>query len=247
MMASQEGHLEIVRFLVEKGANVNAASTNDGSTALIMAIRHPKIVEVLAGRGANIDAALTGGEDQGFTALISAVDDDCVRTARLLLKLGANLNIAGANGVTVLLLALENRKLPLARLLIERGADVNAKRTSGDSTALLLALTRLKSPQAQEFGQLLVERGAKVNNACLRWIVENGDVALARILLEGVDNVSGSFLAQAARRGNLEMARLLVSKGASLMKYLASRFQGDPVMLALLQDHQQREEGIPPA
>jgi len=53
MGASQEGHLKVVRQLCERGANVNAATTN-GYTALIWASLkgHLEIVRELCARGA---------------------------------------------------------------------------------------------------------------------------------------------------------------------------------------------------
>ena len=56
MCASLEGHLEIVRFLVEHGgASVNAATT-DGCTALMLACengRHLEVVRLLLQHGAD--------------------------------------------------------------------------------------------------------------------------------------------------------------------------------------------------
>jgi ankyrin repeat protein len=53
--ASTNGHLEIVRFLLDKGAYVDPESPN-GTTALMMAARggHIQIVKLLIDRGANI-------------------------------------------------------------------------------------------------------------------------------------------------------------------------------------------------
>jgi ankyrin repeat protein len=53
MRASHRGHLEIARLLVEGGANVNAARTDTGYTALICASKygHLGIAQLLAERG----------------------------------------------------------------------------------------------------------------------------------------------------------------------------------------------------
>ena len=65
MWASQKGNVEIARFLVERGgANVNAARTTDGFTALMWASQngHLKVVRFLLERGgANVNVAAAAG------------------------------------------------------------------------------------------------------------------------------------------------------------------------------------------
>ena len=55
MMASQAGHVEIVRLLLNKGADVDARINEDGLTALIIASRfgHPDVVKLLLDKGVN--------------------------------------------------------------------------------------------------------------------------------------------------------------------------------------------------
>jgi ankyrin repeat protein len=51
-MASQNGHIEVVRALLDKGADVSS-ERDDGATALAMASQsgHPDVVQVLLGQG----------------------------------------------------------------------------------------------------------------------------------------------------------------------------------------------------
>jgi ankyrin repeat protein len=53
MHASENGHLEIVRELCRKGANVNAARADNGFTALMLASwnGHQEVVRELCERG----------------------------------------------------------------------------------------------------------------------------------------------------------------------------------------------------
>ena len=55
MNASENGHLEIVKYLVERGADLNAKA-NSKSTALIYAYKedHLEIVKYLVEHGANV-------------------------------------------------------------------------------------------------------------------------------------------------------------------------------------------------
>ncbi len=63
LVAATFGQVEAVKFLIEKGANVNAGS-NDGSTALHGAafFCHTEIVKLLLGKGAVVDAKNIRGE-----------------------------------------------------------------------------------------------------------------------------------------------------------------------------------------
>ena len=56
-MAAQNGHLEVVRFLVESGANKDQGTTDDGVTPLYIAAQngHLEVVRFLVESGANKD------------------------------------------------------------------------------------------------------------------------------------------------------------------------------------------------
>lgn len=59
-IAAQEGHLEVVKLLLVKGANTRST----GATALYIASQngHLEVVGLLLDKGANIEAALSVGE-----------------------------------------------------------------------------------------------------------------------------------------------------------------------------------------
>lgn len=61
--AATNGYHEIVTFLLDSGANVNA-TTDNGTTALMMAVRgnHYETVKLLLARGANLQASNEAGE-----------------------------------------------------------------------------------------------------------------------------------------------------------------------------------------
>ena len=63
-MVAQEGHRGIVPLLLSAGANVNAARTDIGTTALMLASQngHRGIVPLLLSAGANVNA---GRKDSG--------------------------------------------------------------------------------------------------------------------------------------------------------------------------------------
>ena len=59
MIASQNGHKEVVELLIEKGAAIDLA-TNDKRTPLYIASHkgHKEVVELLLSKGASIDLAM---------------------------------------------------------------------------------------------------------------------------------------------------------------------------------------------
>jgi ankyrin repeat protein len=153
------GHLEIVRELCVRGANVNAARTTDGYTSLMWASfkGHLEIVRELCVRGANVNAART---DNGFTSLMWASQNGHLEVVRELCVRGANVNAARTgDGFTSLMWASYNGHLEIVRELCVHGADVNAARTNDGYTSLMLASNNGKLDVVRE----LCDRGANVN------------------------------------------------------------------------------------
>jgi len=73
------------------------------------------------------------------SALMAAVDDECIEGARLLINAGADVNAGFPGNGTPLLIALDKGSLPLTQLLLSRGADVNVA-MPGHGTPLMTAI-----------------------------------------------------------------------------------------------------------
>lgn len=183
--ASANGHLEIVRLLLENGANVNAP---DRHTALGLAVKHGyrEIVHLLLENGADTNVIqdygsgtvlqlascrgdieivhflLEKGADvnttsnRKYSTLQQASRDGYHAIVRLLLEKGADINIDGVYG-SALHLASKNGHLEIVHLLLENGADVNGKGKQG--TALQLAAMEGQT----EIVRFLLEKGADCN------------------------------------------------------------------------------------
>ena len=157
MYSAREGDLGRARWLIERGANVNAARTDTGSTVLMLASQegHLGIAQLLVKRGANVNAART---DTGCTALMLASQEGHLGIAQLLVKRGANVNAATTDtGYTALMLASRRGHLGIAQLLVERGAIVNAAKTDNGKTALMRACEK----GHLETVRFLLSRGAR--------------------------------------------------------------------------------------
>ncbi len=146
--------MEMVRFLVEHGADPNAQN-NDGNTALIYAAADGdmEMVRFLVELGADVNFR----DRQGMSVLLHAAADGDMEMVRFLVERGADLEVQNNNdlsGNTALINAVWHDEVEIVRLLVELGADVNAR--SGGRTALSIA----KENGNQEIIDLLEAAGA---------------------------------------------------------------------------------------
>jgi len=237
LYAARDGHLRIVRQLLEAGAAVDAADPN-GITPLIMATSNERmaVARLLIEAGVDIDAA----DWYGRTALWSAIDVRNLDTP----------NPPAGNGVD------REGALELIRLLVERGANLNPRirempvvrrhvlplgslswvdftgetpliraALAGDVTVLRLLLQQGADPQiTTEGGTTALMAAAGVN-----WVVsqtwDEGPEALleaVRICFEaGIDinavNSKGlRAIHGAANRGSDAIIQFLAEHGADL-------------------------------
>ncbi|XP_036917823.1 ankyrin repeat and KH domain-containing protein 1 isoform X9 [Sturnira hondurensis] len=136
MEASQEGHLELVKYLLAAGANVHA-TTATGDTALAYACEngHTDVADVLLQAGADLEHESEGGR----TPLMKAARAGHLCTVQFLISKGANVNRATANNDhTVVSLACAGGHLAVVELLLAHGADPTHRLKDG-STMLIEA------------------------------------------------------------------------------------------------------------
>jgi ankyrin repeat protein len=130
MYAAAAGQSEMILFLLEQGADINAVS-NNGETALVRAGGDLSTVEVLLEKGADVELG---------APLIRASDSGQLDTVKVLLKHGANPNAELPGGGTALIAAaVQSGSKDIVEALIAAGADVSHKNKQG-KTAEMLAL-----------------------------------------------------------------------------------------------------------
>ena len=99
--ASDKGYLEIVKLLLEKGAQVDVKTTDTGGTPLFLASfqGHTEIVKLLLEKGAQVDVKRT---DTGGTPLYTASYNGHIKIVKLLLEKDAQVNVKTTDGFTPL-------------------------------------------------------------------------------------------------------------------------------------------------
>jgi ankyrin repeat protein len=123
-LAAHFGHVEVMKKLIEAGADLNAKSDSTiapkGNRPLHAAVAGDKIdaVKLLIDKGADVSAA----EDDGMTPLHIAAFSPNVPLVRMLLEHGADANAKAKDGKTPLQIAVEKKRAEVEQVLRAAGA-----------------------------------------------------------------------------------------------------------------------------
>jgi ankyrin repeat protein len=172
-------HTEMVKLLLDKGADVNAETAGFTALSFASSVGRTEIVKLLLDKGANVNVIPI----DGVTPLISASSGGYVEIVKLLLDKGADVNANPNNRLTALMFALGRGNTELTKLLLDRGADVNVKNNSGQ-TYLMIASRKGYT----EIVKILLNKGADINiksndgNTALSIAKKNGRKEIAEML-----------------------------------------------------------------
>ncbi|XP_034715104.1 kinase D-interacting substrate of 220 kDa B isoform X1 [Etheostoma cragini] len=217
MVAAEQGNLEIVQELIQRGANVNLDDI-DCWTALISAAKegHIEVVRELLENKANLEHRDMGG----WTALMWAAYKGCTDVVQLLLEKEANPNITGQYSVYPIIWAAGRGHAEIVHLLLQHGAKVNCSDKYG-TTPLIWAARKGHYDSVMH----LLANGADVDqegaNSMTALIVgvKGGYTDVVKELLKRNPNVNmtdkdgNTALAIAAKEGHTEIVQDLLDAG----------------------------------
>jgi len=200
-----------VEFLIAKGADVNAGGQwNDPPLHYAAVNGHKGLVELLLAKGAEVNAKDNGGK----TGLHDAAWVGHLEIVELLIGSGADLNAEDGSDRAPLYRAVDKNHPKVVGLLATNGADVNAK-DKYNRTSLYIAYQR----GDDEIIDLLSKYGA---TGTLSYAAGAGDIEKVRELIEQQANVNQrdengkTPLHRAASMGHIDVAELLLNKGANI-------------------------------
>ncbi|XP_038607034.1 ankyrin repeat and SOCS box protein 3 isoform X1 [Tachyglossus aculeatus] len=158
-LATIRGHLEIVRILLEAGADANSFTLEE-TTPLFLAVEngHTEVAKLLAEHGADVNGSHSMC---GWNSLHQAVFQENMEMIKFLLEKGVNVECQDDFGITPLFVAAQYGKLESLSLLIEYGANVNCQ-ASDKATPLFIA----SQEGLQKCVEVLLAKGADPNLYC---------------------------------------------------------------------------------
>jgi quinoprotein dehydrogenase-associated probable ABC transporter substrate-binding protein len=220
---------ERIKFLVEKGADVNQPDPQ-GWTPLQNAARQRKdgIIKTLVELGADPNRPA----EDGMTPLVAAAMRDHVPSVKALLEAGANVEQPGPEGFRPLALAIAESKYEVAKALIEGGADVSVASGQDGLTPLMLIAAQTGPAEGARFlpgstrpsdiAKILIERGADINaqsksgiTALMVAATHNSAPMIGFLMDAGADpsvknNLGLTASDVAEKNGNLEAAQAIL-------------------------------------
>ncbi len=169
-LAILSNNIKIVLYLLNKGLNIDAED-NDRLTPLIIAMSHTRYVN-LAILLLNRHATLEHVSSNGHSALSVAIRNNNPEGAMMLIKRGANINIAdnAHTPLTLTHIALlqYDETAPIYReletLLLSKGAKVDVPLNSLGWTPLCTTVTKTHDKPNSQHIRLLLQLGANVNH-----------------------------------------------------------------------------------
>lgn len=206
----------IVNVLLKAGADINAKDI-DGATPVDYAIwRGDKdVIALFEEKGGKPSMALPAAAQD------AAESGDAGELRKMLDKNPKLIHSRGLRSTTLLHLAAEGGHLECCSLITERGSEVNAK-DNLQETPLIRAVEKGHYPVVQ----LLVNKGADIHcknrfgdtifrtidrkHEILRYLIEKGEDSDLRA---NNHSYGTTLLHQMAERGDIEMVRLILTKG----------------------------------
>ena len=189
-VAASKGQVDVAKFLIDKGADVNVHERKWAFTPLHMAAKmgHKDVVELLLANGADVQVQCMGGPTPLDMAVLFTDRKDVVE---LLVARGGDFKYLRQDGRSPLHSSVRSDHWNVAEWLINRGADVNTRDKRG-STVLHHAVRNYRMKNVVD---LLLQKGADVR---------------------AVNNDGATPVHFAAEAGHNAFVKLLIDKGAEV-------------------------------
>ncbi len=216
VLAADRGHLDIVKFLIEAGAQLHHISEGNNWTALLLAADkgHIEIAQHLIASGFNV-------KKLGGPASVHAILNDHNDIASLLLEHGVNPNFLYDDHIPLVSILADKNETELLKTYIDSGADLNLADNDektpvfyavfGGNLEALILLVNNGANVHHKFGEnqfdLLNRACAGQSAEIVSYLLDNG------FSVENNSLDSQACMAEACCGGQIAIVDELVSRG----------------------------------
>lgn len=199
-VASFLNKLEIVKILLEHGANPNIPTKNKNNFPLLISSDkgNIKIIDFLIKAGADVNQI----NNDNISSVMAASYHGNIEIVKLLIENGANVRLVEKNLASPLHLSFGNNcNIDIIKLLLDAGADINAKNSSLNTPLFLASIKGL----------------TKIVQLFLDYVPPERFKTELNVLDINAENIKGyTALILAASNNNLDIVNLLLEKQANL-------------------------------
>jgi ankyrin repeat protein len=224
--AIQNSNLELVRLLLSKESALNLDGSERDSLYTAIVHKNSEVLRLILPYQKNLNLLYLKNSDQKdarnlvkTTLLIQAVISGSLENVKLLLQMGADINMANDRGETPILTALREEKFEIATFLADHGAELNVRDVMGN-TVLSYALNHQQTSLALKAlypnGALHVsDLSTWFSRDCVRvkdWVLRDEE----DIREHKNDALEWNYLHIAALNNQVEVIKALLSKGMKI-------------------------------
>ena len=232
MIAVRANEIELVKYLVEQGADVNAENANGETPVFYIVRNNGEMFNYLIAQNADVSHET----NNNTTLLITASRNKHFAAIRFLLENGANIEDKDEAGFTAFhhVISPHDRDHEVINMFLERGADINTVSARDGKSLLYYAIEREDIERVKE----LVVMGANINVAnregfrprmndieIIKYLVTNGAD------INAVDRRNDTYLCVAMYEENQELIEFLLNQGSDINKQCY--FEEPPLVKAI--------------
>ena len=148
LLASKNGHNNVVKLIIQRCGHVNSTDDNDQS-ALIVASQHghSEVVKTLIEHGAQVDMQ----DKNGMSSLMFASQNGHQEIVKIILTKEPQVNLQNNEGWSALMLASWNCHVETVEILLKVGAHVETDYLSKLSSSKYLSIVNILNKQIGMF------------------------------------------------------------------------------------------------
>ena len=221
IIAVKENHVEVMKYLLQKGADISLTTGSKKGNALHIASQYGSVaaIEMLLCYYLRPDSR----DREGNTPLVYAAGCGQIEAVNCLLKHGADPFLRGEHGWSLLHFAAQSGNVIIIETMLSKGLDIDSRGETLGLTPVMVSIIFEKL----EAAKYLLEKGADESLktterkiSLLSLASAGGSVAAIEMLLShgcsivSRDNERNTPLMHAARLGNTEVLKYLLAQGA---------------------------------